>query len=91
MTEILFKPQNLTEAGVNFLERNILNVGLCGLIYRAKVLQRKSERLHCEAFTDTISDLNAEKNSYSLCGKILEFEILHNQFSGNDLFSIYMD
>lgn len=88
--EILFELQNLTEVGTRIFEENSLNVGLCGLAYRAEIVEKGAKKFW-RAFDEVALNIAASENDWSLCGKVLSFEPLHNSFSGNDLYWLYLD
>lgn len=88
-TEVLFQLQNLTEVGTGVLEQTTLDVGLCGLAYRAEILERAaaySWKSYDEAAVNVIED----EKDWSVAGSILAVDALRNPQSGNDLFWIYV-
>jgi hypothetical protein len=89
-TEILFELQNLTEVGAGILEHNVLRVGLCGLAYRAEVLQTP-ESFFRRAHDEIVLNIAADENDWSLCGKVLDLNALRNHRSGSDLYWIHLD
>lgn len=89
-TEVLFELQNLTEVGTKIFEESVLKVGLCGLAYRAEILENADKKFW-RAFDEVALNVISEENDWSLCGEVLAFEPLKNSFSGNDLFWIYLD
>lgn len=89
-TEILFALQNLTEVGTQMFEQSFLRVGLCGLAYKAEVV-KKAEKLYLQSFEDIALNLITHENDWSLCGKIIEFNVLRNPFSGSNVYWIYLD
>lgn len=89
-TEVLFELQNLTEVGTRIFERNVLDVGLCGLAYRAEIIENDDKKFW-RAFDEITLNVISEENDWSLCGEVLAFDSLKNSFSGNDLFWIYLD
>jgi hypothetical protein len=89
-SEVLFQLQNLTEVGNGFLNQTTLNVGLCGLAYRAEVLDHEVENVWLAYDEDTINIIENEFD-WRLAGRIEAFEALKNPHSGNDLYWIYVD
>lgn len=89
-TEVLFELQNLTEVGTRIFEKNALDVGLCGLAYRAEILETAAKKFW-RAFDEVALNVIADENDWSLCGEIIAFDALKNSFSGNDLYWIYLD
>jgi hypothetical protein len=89
-TEVLFELQNLTEVGAQMFEKASLNIGLCGLAYKARVT-KKPEKVYWKSFDETASNVNASENAWSLCGTVVAFNTLRNDFSGNDLYWLYLD
>ena len=89
-TEVLFQLQNLTEMGTLILEQSSLRVGLCGLAYRAEILN-KAEKPFWNSYDEIALNVNGAENDWTLCGKIIAFEVLRNSFSGNDLYWLYLD
>jgi hypothetical protein len=88
--EVLFELQNLTEVSTHIFEENSLSVGLCGLAYRAEIVGKGAKKFW-KAFDEIALNVIANENDWSLCGKVLSFEPLHNSFSGNDLYWLYLD
>ena len=88
-TEILFELQNLTEVSAKNFQSIALNVGLCGLAYQAKVVE-KSEK-YWKSATNESETLGKPENDWSLCGEIISFNSLRNPFSGSDLYWLYLD
>lgn len=89
-TEVLFELQNITEVGGQIFERNILSVGLCGLAYRAEIVENTDKKFW-RAFDEVSLNIIAEENDWSLCGEIIDFEPLRNSFSGTDVYWIHLD
>lgn len=89
-TEVLFELQNLTEVGTKIFEESVLNVGLCGLAYRAEIIEN-ADRKFWRAFDEVALNVISEENDWSLCGEVVAFDALKNPFSGKDLFWIYLD
>lgn len=88
-TEVLFELQNLTEVSSKNFEQNTLKIGLCGLAYRAEIIE-KSEKVWQSA-TENLDNIGKPENDWSLCGEILSFNALRNPFSGTDLFWLHLD
>jgi hypothetical protein len=88
--EVLFELQNLTEVGAANFQQNILNVGLCGLAYQAKIIDK-----NCGKYWRQIEKKSSKKpgneNDWSLCGEIIAFNALRNPFSGSDLFWLHLE
>lgn len=89
-TEVLFELQNLTEVGSKIFDTSVLNVGLCGLAYRAEIAER-AEGKFWRAFDEVALNVIADENDWSLCGEVIAFEPLKNPLSGTNLFWIYLD
>lgn len=89
-TEVLFELQNLTEFGAQIFEQNSLRIGLCGLAHKARVYN-KPEKVYWKSFDETAKTITASENSWTLCGEVVAFNSLRNDFSGNDLFWLYLD
>ncbi len=88
--EVLFALQNLTEIGMHIFQRNSLRVGLCGLAYRVEIL-KKAEQPFWKSYDEIALNVIANENDWSLCGKIIAFNVLRNPFSGSDLYWLYLD
>lgn len=88
-TEVLFELQNLTEVSAKNFQNTSLNIGLCGLAYQAKVIE-KGEK-YWKSATDESETLGKPENDWSLCGEIISFNSLRNPFSGSDLYWLYLD
>ena len=89
-TEVLFELQNLTEVGTRIFERNVLRVGLCGLAYRAEVLET-AEEVFWRSFDEIALNVVAAENDWILCGRVLAYNSLRNNLSGTDLYWIFLD
>lgn len=89
-TEVLFELQNLTEVGTQIFDQFALRVGLCGLAYKARV-SKKDEKPYWKSFDETASNVFAGENAWSLCGRVVCFDTLRNDFSGNDLYWMLLD
>jgi hypothetical protein len=88
-TEVLFQLQNLTEVGTHFLEQTTLQVGLCGLAYRAGIFA-KNDEFGWKSYDEAVVNVIEEENYWNVAGHILAFEALRNPQSGNDLYWIYV-
>jgi len=88
-SEILFQLQNLTEVGTQFLERTTLNVGLCGLAYRAGIFP-KNDDYAWKAYEEATINVKDDENFWNVAGHVLAFDALRNPQSGNDLYWIYV-
>lgn len=88
--EVLFALQNLTEIGARQLEQKSLNVGLCGLAYRAEIL-KKREKFYWKSYDEIALNVITNENDWSLCGQIIAFNALRNPFSGTDLYWLYVN
>jgi hypothetical protein len=89
-TEVLFQLQNLTEIGGSILDQATLRVGLCGLAYRAEVLDEPAKP-RWATYDEIALNIVENENDWSLCGRVIAFETLRNPQSGTDLFWIYVD
>lgn len=89
-TEILFELQNLTEVGAQIFEQTSLAIGLCGLAYKARV-SKNAAKLYWKSFDEVKSNVNLNENAWSLGGKVIAFDTLRNDFSGNDLYWLHLD
>jgi hypothetical protein len=89
-TEVLFELQNLTEVGTQIFEKNYLLIGLCGLAYKARV-SKKTEKIYWKSFDEIAPNTTVSENVWSLCGKVVAFNSLRNDFSGNNLYWLYLD
>lgn len=89
-TEVLFELQNLTEVRTEVFKRNSLHIGLCGLARSAEI-SKKPETPYWKSFDEIALNVVGDENAWSLCGRILDFEILRNPFSGTDLCWLYLD
>lgn len=88
--EVLFELQNLTEIGAEMFREKNLQVGLCGLAYRARVF--KSEQIPFWRSYDEITlNVISNERDWSLCGRVIAFDTVRNAFSGNDLCWIYLN
>lgn len=90
-TEVLFALQNLTEIDARVFERNALQIGLCGLAYAAKIASDSGKPFWKSSGEIALNVVAAEENAWSLCGRVVAFEILKNPFSGIDLYWLYLD
>lgn len=89
--EVLFELQNLTEIGAEINGKNALQIGLCGLAYKAKILD-KPAKFYWKSYDEIALNIVAvEENAWSLCGRIIDFETVRNPVSGKDLYWLYLD
>ncbi len=88
-TEVLFELQNLTEVGGDIFKQNSLPIGLCGLASSAKIVA--AEKPYWNFSDEIVLNVGGDENAWSLCGEVIDFEILRNQFSGTDLYWLYLD
>ena len=86
-TEVLFELQNLTEVGAKNLQQPVLTVGLCGLAYRAEILNNR-QRLFWKPFGEAAIK---HENDWSLCGEIIAFRALSNPYSGSHLYWVHLN
>jgi hypothetical protein len=89
-TEVLFELQNLTEVGTGSFRAQELHVGLCGLAYRARVLERTT-RPRWQTLESAAPVRAAHENDWSLAGRVIAFKPLRNPLSGSELFWVYLD
>lgn len=89
-TEVLFELQNLTEIGSEIYKRNSLQISLCGLAHTAEI-RTKAEPFYWKSYDEIALNVVADENSWSLCGRIIDFETLRNPFSGTDLYWLHLD
>jgi hypothetical protein len=89
-TEVLFELQNLTEVGADGFRAQELQVGLCGLAYRARVCSKEAEA-RWEPLETAAPSRAAHENDWSLCGRVIAFKPLKNPLSGSDLYWVYLD
>lgn len=89
-TEVLFELQNLTEVGPDGFNAQELQVGLCGLAYRARICSR-GERARWKPLEECAPVRAAHENDWSLCGRVLSFKPLRNPLSGSELYWVYLD
>ncbi len=85
-SEVLFELQNLTEIGVPIQSYETLRVNLCGLAYRAEVSKKPGKIVWKH-----LDESEGHENEWTLGGKIIDFNRIRNEFSGSDLFWIYLD
>jgi hypothetical protein len=89
-TEVLFQLQNLTEVGMSVFGQSVLNLGLCGLAYNAEVSVKKE--FYWKISDEAVQNLAAtEANEWYFSGEVLEFEMLKNPHTGNQLFWVYLN
>jgi hypothetical protein len=89
-TEVLFELQNLTETRTEVFKQNSLQIGLCGLAFNAEILE-KDETPYWKSYDEVALNVIADENAWSLCGRVIDFEVLRNPFSGTDLYWLYLD
>lgn len=89
-SEVLFELQNLTEIGAGIFQEKALQVGLCGLAYRAGVFQTEQAPF-CRSYDEITLNVIANERDWSLCGRVIAFDALRNPFSGEALYWIYLD
>src|SRR5881394_2700765 len=89
-TEVLFELQNLTEVGATGFRRQALNVGLCGLAYRARVCAREMN-LRWLPLERAVPSRAAHENDWILRGRVIAFKPLRNPLSGSELYWVYVD
>jgi hypothetical protein len=89
-TEVLFELQNLTELPPATFRSPTLNVGLCGLAYRAGILRGNGDFMW-KALESVAPERAKHENDWSLKGRILAFRPVQNPLSGSDLFWVYLD
>jgi hypothetical protein len=89
-TEVLFELQNLTEVGTEGFRAPGLQVGLCGLAYRARVCAREMDArwLPLERAAPSRA---AHENDWIVRGRVIAFKPLINPLSGSDLYWLYLD
>ena len=89
-TDVLFELQNLTEVGSSGFRAPAIQVGLCGLAYRARVCAREMDArwLPLERAAPSRA---AHENDWILRGRVLAFQPLRNPLSGNELYWIHVD
>lgn len=90
-TEVLFELQNLTEVGPEGFRAQELYVGLCGLAYRARVSQSRTERAEWQPLEEAAPSRAAHENDWSLTGRVVSFKPLRNPLSGGELYWVYLD
>ena len=89
-TEVLFELQNLTEVGPAGFDVPALQVSLCGLAYRARVLE-KCVKAKWQPLEKCAPSRAAHENDWSLCGRVIAFKPLRNPLSGSELYWIYLE
>ncbi len=87
---VFFQLQNLTEVGAKNFERAVLTVGLCGLAYRAEVLKEDADS-EWKPLRKTEGNIRAKKTDWRLTGRVINFNMLRNPFSGHDLYWLHLD
>ena len=88
--KIFFQLQNLTEISADSFERKKLTVGLCGLAYRAEVLETPEISM-LQSLRKAGENSQPGKSDWHLRGRVIKFNALRNPFSGNDLCWLYLD
>lgn len=89
-TEVLFELQNLTEVCASSFRAHELHVGLCGLAYRARALNRPLDA-RWQPLEKSAPTRAAHENDWSLTGRVIAFKPLRNPLSGSELYWIYLD
>jgi hypothetical protein len=89
-TEVLFELQNLTEVGPMGFRAQELHIGLCGLAYRARLVDRAT-KARWQPLEQAAPSRAAHENDWSLTGRIIAFKPLRNPLSGSELYWIYLD
>jgi hypothetical protein len=87
--EVLFQLQNLTEIDAAILEQSVLNVGLCGLAYRAGIFP-KADEYAWKAYDEAAVNVVEEENYWQIAGHIIAFDTIRNPQTGSDLYWIYV-
>jgi hypothetical protein len=88
--EVLFELQNLTEVGPAGFRASELQVGLCGLAYRARV-RKGNAKTHWTPLEKSAPSRAAHENDWSLSGRIIACKPLRNPLSGSELYWIHVD
>lgn len=88
--EVLFELQNLTEVGPAGFRAQALQVGLCGLAYRARVRSAPGNT-RWEPLDKAAPSRAAHENDWSLSGRVIACKPLKNPLSGSDLYWIEVD
>ncbi len=88
--EVLFELQNLTEVGAASFRASSLNVGLCGLAYRARLCEHEA-KMRWQSLEKFAPSRAAHENDWSLCGRVIAFKSLRNPLSGTELYWVYLD
>ncbi len=83
--EVIFELQNLTEVGTRAIQTTALDVGLCGLAYRAEVFEGPGETVW-KSYDELAVNVIQKENDWSVSGRILALESIRNTHSGKDLF-----
>ena len=89
-TEVLFELQNLTEVDPAGFRASSLQIGLCGLAYRARVCDRTA-RVRWEPLEKSAPSRASHENDWGLCGRVIAFKPLRNPLSGSALYWVYLD
>jgi hypothetical protein len=88
--KVFFQLQNLTEIGAKNFQRKVLSAGLCGLAYHAKI-SKFDENFEFKPLRRNSSNAKSNKTDWHLCGRVINFNVLRNSFSGSDLYWIHLD
>jgi hypothetical protein len=67
-----------------------LHIGLCGLAYRARLVERAT-KARWQPLEQAAPSRAAHENDWSLTGRIIAFKPLRNPLSGSELYWIYLD
>jgi hypothetical protein len=89
-TEVLFELQNLTEVGPAGFRAQELHIGLCGLAYRARLVEGQA-KVRWQPLEQDAPSRAAHENDWSLTGRIIAFKPLRNPLSGSELYWLYLD
>lgn len=89
-TEVLFELQNLTEVSPTAFRMQSLRVGMCGLAYRARIVEQNSD-MRWEPLEKIAPQRAVYENDWSLCGRVVSFKTLKNPLSGSNLYWVYLD
>ena len=79
--EVLFELQNLTEIGAEMFQEKVLQVGLCGLAYRAKVFKSKQIPFW-QSYDEITLNVIANERDWSLCGRVIAFDTVQKSIFG---------
>lgn len=87
---VFFQLQNLTETKAKIFERKLLKVGLCGLAHSAEIVPAK-EKPFWKSLSKVVGKTEADENDWRLCGQVLDFKLLCNPHTGNEVYWIHID